>query len=68
MHTLAQCHYVIEAEVYFGIVPPGYTLAQCHYDIETCIGTVTLEIFLETGIDRVPLSEYSTSGRDTEKA
>ena len=38
-------------------------MAQCHYDIEVCIGIVPLEIFIETGIDRVPLSEYSTSGR-----
>ena len=62
---MAQCHYVIEAEACFGTVPPGYTLAQCHYDIEVCIGIVPLEIFLEAGIGRVPLSEYSTSGRES---
>src|SRR6218665_4229226 len=36
--------------------------------MDTCIGIVPLEIFLEAGVGRVPLSEYSTSGRDTEKA
>src|SRR6218665_3586905 len=42
-----------------------YTLAQCHYDIEVCMGIVPLEIFLQAGIGRVPLSEWISRHRES---